>query len=97
MEDGPGHHEPLGHPARERVDRRLGEAGQLEALEQFVSGLLRFFGTHAEQPAVPVQVLQGIELTVQRVLLRHHADQLLGQRRVGTTSIPPTVPDHPLG
>ena len=83
VEDGPGHHQPLGHAAGQRVHRRLGPLGQLELLEQVAGDLPGRLGPHAEQPAVEVQVLPHGELAVQRVLLRHDAAQLLGQRRVG--------------
>ena len=82
VEDGTGHHQPLCHAAGECVDGRLGEAGQLEPLEQVVGRLLGLLGAHAEEAAVAVQVLPRRELAVQRVLLRHHADQLLDEGRV---------------
>ena len=39
VEDGTGHHQALGHATGEGVDRRLGEARQLEPLEQIVCRL----------------------------------------------------------
>ena len=69
MEDGPGHHEPLGHAAGEGVHRGLGEARQLEPLQQLVRHLPGLPGAHAEQAPVEVEVLPGGELTVERVLL----------------------------
>ena len=83
VEDGAGHHEPLGHAAREGVDRRLGEPGELELLEQLVGRLFRLALADAEQAAVEVEVLPTGQLAVEGVLLGHHADHLLGQRGVG--------------
>ena len=83
VEDGPRHHQPLGHAAGQRVHRRLGPLRQLELLEQVAGDLLGRLGAHAEQPAVEVQVLPHGELAVQGVLLRDDPAQLLGQRRVG--------------
>ena len=82
VEDGPGHHEPLGHAAGQRVDRRLGPPAELELLEQLVRGLPGGFGAHAEQPPVEVQVLPDGELAVQGVLLGDDPAELLGQRGV---------------
>ena len=61
----------------------LAQLGQLELLEQLVGDLPGRLGPHAEQPPVEVQVLPHGQLAVQRVLLRHDAAELLGQRRVG--------------
>ena len=83
VEDGPGHHEPLGHPAGQRVDRGLGPLGQLELLQQLVGGLPGGPRADAEQPPVEVQVLPDGELPVERVLLRDDPAELLGQGRVG--------------
>ena len=83
VEDGPGHHEPLGHAAGQGVDRRLGPPAELELLEQLVGGLPGGLGAHAEQPAVEVQVLPDGELAVQGVLLGDDPAELLGQRGVG--------------
>jgi len=82
VEDRARHHQPLRHPAGQRVHRRLGPLGQLELLEQLVRDLAGPLGPHAEEPAVKVQVLPHGELAVQGVLLRNDAAQLLGQRRM---------------
>ena len=82
VEDGPRHHEALGHAAREGVDRRLGEARQLEPLQEVVGRLAGLLGPHAEQAAVEVQVLPWGELAVEGVLLRDDPDDLLDERRV---------------
>ncbi len=83
VEDRPGDHQPLRHPAGQRVHRGLGPLGQLELFEQLVGDLPRLLRAHAEQPAVEVQVLPDGELPVQCVLLRNDAAQLLCQRRMG--------------
>ena len=83
VEDRPGDHQPLGHPAREGVDRCLRPLGQLELLEQLVGRPPRLPGADAEEPAVEVEVLPDVQLAVERVLLGDDADELLGQRRVG--------------
>jgi hypothetical protein len=83
VEDGPGHHEPLGHAAGQGVDRGLGPPAELELLQELVRGLPGGLGAHAEQPAVEVQVLPDGELAVQGVLLGDDPAELLGQRGVG--------------
>ena len=82
VEDGTGNHEALCHPTRQRVDGRLGPFRQLERREQLVAGSARLLRADAEQPAVVVEVLPDSELAVQRVLLGHHAAELLRQGRV---------------
>ncbi len=83
VEDGPGHHQPLGHAAGQGVDRGLGPPAELELLEQVGGGLPGGLGAHAEQTAVEVQVLPDGELAVQGVLLGDDPAQLLGQRGMG--------------
>ncbi len=83
MEDRTGDHQPLGHPAREREHRRPAPLAEMELLEQLVGDAARVFGGYAEQPAVEVKVLPHRQLPVERVRLRYHPDQLLGQRRMG--------------
>src|SRR5580698_4246680 len=67
MEDGPGHHESLGHATREGVHGCLGKASELELLKENVGHLLGLALGHAEQAAVEVQVLPWCELAVERV------------------------------
>ena len=83
MEDRPGDHHPLRHTARESEGVGLGPVGELESLEQFVGSLARGLRAHAEVAAVEVEVLEHGEAAVERVDLRDHADELLGERRLG--------------
>ena len=83
VEDRARHHQPLGHPARERVDRRLGPFRELELLEQLIGDAPRLRRADAEQAAVEVQVLPHGQLPVERVLLGDDPDQLLGERGMG--------------
>jgi hypothetical protein len=82
VEDRARHHQPLRHPARQRIHRRLGPLGQLELLKQLVRDPPGLLGPHAEQPPVKVQVLPHRQLAVEGVLLRNDAAQLFCQRRM---------------
>ena len=82
VEDRARDHQPLGEAARERHHRRLGALGEVELDEQVVGGGARGGGAHAEEAAVEVEVLPHGERAVERVRLRHDADQLLGDRGV---------------
>ena len=102
MQDGAGDHEPLSHAARQRVDGCLPPLRQLEHVEQEVGGGPGFLARHAEEATVVEEVLPHVQGAVQRVLLRHHADHLLRQRRVGDDVDPRHVGlaarrDHPGG
>lgn len=83
VEHGPSHHEPLGHPAGEGIDRGVRPPVELEAGEQFVGRPPGVGRRDAEETAVEVEVLPHRELPVERVLLAHDADELLDQGRMG--------------
>ena len=82
VQDRPRDHQALREPARERHHGRLGALGEAELHQQLVGGGPRCGGAHAEEAAVKVQVLPYGQGAVERVGLRHDADQLLGDRRV---------------
>ncbi len=80
VKDRPRHHQPLCHPAGERVHGRLAPFRQLELLQQLVGGGAGLLGGEAEQAAMEVEVLPHRQLAVERVLLGDDPDQLLGER-----------------
>ena len=68
VHDRPGHHEPLGHAARERRDVAVRPVGEAELLEQ--RGRPRAcdsVGRHPEEAAVEVEVLPHGQRAVERV------------------------------
>ena len=83
VHDRPGHHQPLGHAARQRRDVGLGPVGQTELLQEPVGRLAGLAARHPEVAAVEVEVLPDGELPVEGVRLRDDADDLLGPGRVG--------------
>ena len=60
-----------------------GPVGEPELLEQLVGPAVCFPGAHAEVTTVEEEVLGDVERAVERVGLRHDADDLLGRRRAG--------------
>ena len=83
VHDRPRHHQPLRHAARQLVDVRRGPVREPELLEQLARPCVRVARAHAEVAAVEVQVLGDVERAVERVGLRHDADDLLGRRGPG--------------
>jgi hypothetical protein len=83
VHDRPGHHEPLGHAAGQREHRGVGEAVQLDAVDEAVGGGLGRLARHPEEPPVEDEVLLHGEAAVERVRLRDDADDPLGLGRRG--------------
>jgi hypothetical protein len=75
--------EALGHAPGEGVDGGLGPPAELKLVKQLGGRVGAGPGAQAEQTAVVVEVFPAGELPVERVLLGHNAEQLLGQGRMG--------------